>query len=317
MLVTRHVPVLLSEVLNGLAVRPGADYIDATLGGGGHAAAILNETRSGRLLALDRDADALRRARRALAPNARRATLVHASFTELAEVADSHGFRPCDGILFDLGLSSDQLSDASRGFSFQLDGPLDMRFDTSIETSAADLVNELEEPELADLLFRYGEERRSRRIARAIVANRPILTTHELAAVVTSALGRRAARIHPATRTFQALRIAVNDEIAGLQAALPQAIDLLAPGGRLAVISFHSIEDRVVKRLFRDESRDCICPPELPECRCEHRAKVRLVTRRPLRPGSTEERSNPRSRSAKLRVVERLPETAIPQGAGQ
>jgi 16S rRNA (cytosine1402-N4)-methyltransferase len=309
-MVSRHVPVLLTEVLDGLAVRKGGRYIDCTLGGGGHTQAILDAAKPGRVLALDRDPAAVRAARKRLATYGRRLILEHASFVELAEVATTNGFRPADGVLFDLGLSSDQLADAERGFSFQTDGPLDMRFDTSAGETAAEIVNSLPESELADLLYELGEERQSRRIARAIVAARPIDTTGALADVVLQALGRRAARIHPATRTFQALRIAVNDELDGLRLALPQAIEALAPGGRLAVISFHSLEDRIVKRAFADEARDCICPPELPICQCDHVASVRLVNRRPIRPGPHELTQNARSRSAKLRVVEKVARAA-------
>jgi 16S rRNA (cytosine1402-N4)-methyltransferase len=206
-------------------------------------------------------------------------------------------------------LSSLQLRDASRGFSFMADGPLDMRFDvTSRDPTAADLVNELSEEELADILYHYGEERQSRRIAKAIVESRPLRTTNELARVVEETVGRRRGRLHPATLTFQALRIAVNEELAALEAALPQAVELLTPGGRLAVIAFHSLEDRVVKRFMRRESRDCICPPELPICTCDHRASLNVVTRKPIRPTEKEKAANPRSRSARLRIAARRPQ---------
>ncbi|RLC91858.1 MAG: 16S rRNA (cytosine(1402)-N(4))-methyltransferase [Chloroflexi bacterium] len=299
-------PVLFQTVLDGLRVRPGGRYIDATVGGGGHAAGILAASSpDGRLLGLDRDPAAVETARVRLAPYAERAVLVHGSFTRLAEIACACHFVPADGVLFDLGLSSLQLADSARGFAFMTDGPLDMRFDpTAGGPTAADLVNELPAEELAALLYRYGEERWSRRIAQAIVAARPLQTTKELAAVVERAVGRRG-RIHPATRTFQALRIAVNDELAALEAALPQAVEVLAPGGRLAVISFHSVEDRLVKRFMRRASRDCICPPEAPICTCDHRATLRLITRRPVRPTAEEVAANPRARSARLRVAER------------
>ncbi|RLC66005.1 MAG: 16S rRNA (cytosine(1402)-N(4))-methyltransferase, partial [Chloroflexi bacterium] len=242
-----HVPVLFQEVLEGLRVRPGGRYVDATVGGGGHAAGILAASApDGRLLGLDRDPAALEVAAERLAPYGERATLVHASFGRVAEAARSRSFVPADGVVFDLGLSSLQLADPSRGFAFMEDGPLDMRFDPTEERrTAVALVNELAEEELAELLYRYGEERRARSIAEAIVAARPIHTTGELASVVEGVVKRRG-RIHPATRTFQALRIAVNDELAELEAALPQAVEILAPGGRLAVISFHSLEDRLV-----------------------------------------------------------------------
>ena len=307
-----HRPVMLNEVVAGLALRPGADVIDGTLGGGGHAAALLAAIApGGRLLGLDADPAAIARCRHRLAAAIAegRACLVQANFRDLARVANAAGFAAVDGIVLDLGLSSLQLADRTRGFSFQAAGPLDMRFDPSQETRAADLVNRLSEDELADLIYAYGEEPRSRRIARAIVQARPLKDSAELAAVIMHAMGRGRQRIHPATRTFQALRIAVNDELEALRAALPQAVHLLRPGGRLAVISFHSLEDRIVKQFLQQEARDCICPPRVPRCVCGHRATVRLVTRRPLQPAMEEVIANPRSRSAKLRIAERLPES--------
>jgi 16S rRNA (cytosine1402-N4)-methyltransferase len=231
--------------------------------------------------------------------------LVHSSFTCLAEIARARHFAPADGVLFDLGLSSLQLADPSRGFAFMTDGPLDMRFDpTQGGRTAAALVNRLSPEELARLLYRYGEERHARRIAEAIVAARPLHTTKELAATIERVVRRRG-RIHPATRTFQALRIAVNEELAALEAVLPQAVEILAPGGRLAVVSFHSLEDRLVKRFLRRESSDCICPPEVPICMCDHRATLRLVTRKIVRPTADEIAANPRARSARMRVAQR------------
>ncbi len=302
-----HIPVLFQAVLDGLQIRPGGRYIDATVGGGGHAAGILAASSpNGRLLGLDRDPAAVKAAGARLVSYTERVVLVHSSFTRLAEVARICDFVPADGILLDLGLSSLQLADPARGFAFMSEGPLDMRFDpTTGGPTAADLVNELSAEELATLLYQYGEERQARRIAEAIVAAGPIHTTRELAAVVEQATGRRG-RIHPATRTFQALRIAVNDELAALEAVLPQAVEVLAPGGRLAVISFHSLEDRLVKRFLRRESRDCLCPPESPVCTCDHRATLRVITRKPVRPTADEIAANPRSRSARLRVAERL-----------
>jgi 16S rRNA (cytosine1402-N4)-methyltransferase len=310
-----HIPVLFQAVLDGLKVRPGGRYIDATVGGGGHALGILTAASpNGHLLGLDRDPAAVKVASGRLADCGERAVLVHSSFDHLAQVARARGFVPVDGILFDLGLSSLQLSDPQRGFAFMADGPLDMRFDPqSGEPTAADLVNELSIEELARLLARYGEEARPRRIAQAIVAARPLGTTAELASVIEEA-SRRAAprsrerrkRIHPATRTFQALRIAVNDELAILEAALPQAVDILSPNGRLAIISFHSLEDRIVKRFLRRESRDCVCSPQAPVCTCEHKATLQQVTRKPIRPTDEEVDANPRARSAVLRVAERI-----------
>ena len=303
-----HVPVLLPSVLTLLNVQSGGTYIDGTVGGGGHAAAILAASSpDGRLLGLDRDPAALEMAAQRLAPFGDRVTLRHGSFASLGSLAED--VAPVDGILVDLGLSSMQLDSASRGFAFSRPGPLDMRFDsTSPGPTAADLVNERSAKELADILYRYGEERQSRRIAWAIVAARPLHTTMELAEVVAAAQGGRHGRIHPATRTFQALRIAVNDELGALEAVLPQAVDLLAPGGRLVVISFHSLEDRIVKHYFRRESQDCVCPPDLPICACDHQARLKVLTSKPVRPDEEEVEANSRARSARLRAVERLPE---------
>ncbi len=304
-----HLPVLLEEVLEGLAVRPGGRYLDATVGGGGHAQAILQASApDGRVLALDADPEAIQRVRERLAdPMAQgRLILVQAFFDQMAQVADSHGFRPVHGVLMDLGVSSYQLDEPQRGFSFQADAPLDMRFDPGQGPSAADLVNRLSAEELAEILWRYGQERHSRRIARAIVAARPIHTTGQLAQIVERTVGRRGStRIHPATRTFQALRIAVNDELGRLERALPQALDLLAVGGRLAVISFHSLEDRIVKHWMRAEARDRVQLPGHPweETRTP---RLRILTKKPIRPTPAEIARNPRSRSARLRIAERI-----------
>jgi 16S rRNA (cytosine1402-N4)-methyltransferase len=302
-----HIPVLFQAVLDGLQVRLGGQYVDATVGGGGHAAGVLELSfPDGRLLGLDRDPAAVKAAGRRLASFGGRVILVHSSFSRLAEVAQTCRFVPVDGILFDLGFSSLQLADAARGFAFMSDGPLDMRFDPqSDRPTAADLVNQLPVDELDALLSRYGEERHSRRIAEAIVAARPLYTTAELVAVIEQVVKRRT-RIHPATRTFQALRIVVNDELAMLEKALPQAVEILAPGGRLVVIGFHSLEDRIVKRFMQRESRDCICPPEVPACVCSHQSTLRVITRKPLRPTPEQVATNPRARSARLRIAERV-----------
>ncbi|RME80454.1 MAG: 16S rRNA (cytosine(1402)-N(4))-methyltransferase RsmH [Caldilineae bacterium] len=306
---SQHIPVLYQEVLDALQPRSGGRYIDATVGGGGHAEGILQASSpEGLLLGLDADAEAIERVRRRLAPFGHRLILEQANFRRLAQVAQAHGFDPVDGILLDLGVSSFHLEEAGRGFSFQSEGPLDMRMDRSQDLSAADVVNGFDAETLADILYRYGEERHSRRIARAIVQARPLHTTAELAAVVERALGgRRGTRIHPATRTFQALRIFVNDELGALQEALPQALSLLRPGGVLAVISFHSLEDRIVKQFFRRESRDCICPPEVPVCRCNHQAQIEELHRRGITPTPDEIQRNPRSRSARLRIARKRP----------
>ena len=279
------------------------------MGAGGHAAGILKAaTPDGRLLGLDRDAEAIAFAMQRLAPFSNRVTLIQAPFNRLSALAPAAGFRAVDGILFDLGFSSRQLDDPQRGFSFMHDGPLDMRLDQHQRETAADLVNQLDETELANLIYRYGEEPASRRIARAIVAARPLQSTGQLAEIVRKAVGHRARRerIHPATRTFQALRIAINRELEQLEESLPQAVELLRPGGRLAVIAFHSLEDRIVKQYFKQETRDCLCPPSLPVCACNHRASLKIVTRKPIRPDAEEIDNNSRSRSARLRVAERL-----------
>lgn len=304
-----HKSVLLAEVIQVLQPHPGGIYIDGTVGAGGHAAAILEASApDGQLFGLDRDQSAVKLAGQRLAEFGSRVHLVHSNFDQLRQVATQHSIPRAHGILLDLGISSMHVDQAERGFSFMADGPLDMRMDPTAGPTAADLVNHLPEKDLADLLYQYGEERQSRRIARAIVKARPIRRTRELAQVIASAVGGRRAgsqgRIHPATRSFQALRIAVNDELADLEQALPQAIAWLQPGGRLAVISFHSLEDRIIKQYFRQESQDCICPPEQPVCTCGHKATIDIITKRPITPSLQEIAENPRARSAKLRVVE-------------
>jgi 16S rRNA (cytosine1402-N4)-methyltransferase len=267
---------------------------------------------------MDVDPNALELARSRLAPFGLRATLVQASYITLSEQLEALGWPAVDGILLDLGISSMQLDTPERGFSFQADAPLDMRFGPEYPVQAADLVNGLPEDELADLLSRYGEEQHARQVARAIINARPITTTRQLAEVVARSSGGqpgrsarksrtdRKSRIHPATRTFQALRIAVNRELEALENVLPQAVASLTPGGRLAVISFHSLEDRIVKQFFRRESQDCVCPPRQPVCTCGHRATIIEITRRPIRPQEAEVEQNPRSRSARLRVAEKI-----------
>ncbi len=298
--------MLLAEVMTLLQPQPGGRYIDGTVGGGGHAAALLAATApDGQVLAFDRDPAAIAFARERLQADASRIIFVHASYAEMSRLAPPLGFSQVDGILLDLGLSSRQLDEGRRGFSFLQDGPLDMRFDPSQGVTAADLVNNLTEAELADLFWRYGEERQSRKLARAVAAARPLTTTGQLRQVVEAAAGRRG-RKHPATLVFQALRIAVNEELAAVEKGLDAGIQLLKPGGRMAVISFHSLEDRLVKQRFRELSRDCVCPPQQPVCTCAARAVVRLVTRKAVQPGAVEVAANPRSRSARLRVAEKL-----------
>ncbi len=285
----RHVSVLPAEVLAGLAPHAGGVYLDGTLGGGGHAEALLEASApDGRLLGLDLDPAALAASAARLERFGERFVPARGNFRDLADLAAANGFAPLDGILLDLGVSSHQLDTAARGFSFQHDAPLDMRLDPDGETTAADLVNDLDERELADIIYRYGEEHGSRRVARFIVEARrraPIATTGELAEIVSRSLGGRHGKVHPATRTFQGLRIAVNAELSSLEQALPQAVAALAPGGRLAVISFHSLEDRIVKLFLRGEPQ------------------MIALTKKPVVAGEPEQRANPRSRSAKLRIA--------------
>lgn len=310
--ISGHAPVLLAEVLEYLQPTRGGRFIDATFGGGGHSRAILDASApGGTLLALDADPAAIARGGSLRAEYGRRLSIVHGNFRDIASLARRAGFAQVDGILIDLGLSSFQLDEPARGFAFRFSGPLDMRFDPAQPMSAAEIVNTWPEQDIVRLLFDFGEEPKARRIARAIVTERSgsiIETTDRLAAVVERAVGgRRGQAIHPATRTFQALRIAVNGELDALRQALDGATDLLAPGGRLVVIAFHSLEDRIVKTFFRTEASDCICPPGIPVCICGHQARLRVLTGRPVRPTDEEERVNPRSRSARLRAAERLP----------
>lgn len=282
--------------------------MDGTLGAAGHARGIL-ETSSpnGLLLGMDVDLQALELAREILAPFGSRAILRHASYTTMQKHLTEIGWEEVDGIVLDLGVSSMQLDTPARGFSFREDAPLDMRFDPTRPGSvtATDLVNTLPESDLADLIYRYGEERRSRQIARAILQARPLATTGQLASAILKVFRTRE-KLHPATRTFQALRIAVNRELEAVETVLPQAVQVLAPGGRLAVIAFHSLEDRIVKEYFRTESRDCLCPPQHPVCTCGHKAILREITRKPIQASAQETQDNPRARSARLRVAEKI-----------
>jgi len=301
-----HVPVLYEEVMQWLQPASGKCYIEATVGLGGHAQGILERSSpGGRLLALDRDPEALRYARERLSSYGDRVVFGQAQHLDLEKVARQNGFERVAGILFDLGVSSLQIEDPRRGFSFKKDGPLDMRMGPDAEATAEEIVNTWPERDLARIIYEYGEERYARRVARAICARRPLHTTRELAELVSRAVGH-GGRIHPATRTFQALRIAVNGELDSLRAALPQAVYLLAPGGRLAVIAFHSLEDRIVKRFMVRESSQCVCPPGIPQCVCEHEASLKRLTKKPIRPTKEEVARNRRSRSARLRVAMRL-----------
>jgi len=302
-----HTPVLLEETIQALAVQPGGRYIDCTLGGGGHAAAILEHSSpGGQLLGIDADPKAIRVARTRLEDYSNSTLLINENFVNLQAIGTKCNFHPVHGILFDLGLSSLQLESSNRGFSFHQDGILDMRLNPHQETTATDILNTYPETKLAHIIYTFGEEAHSRQIARRIVQERPILTTLQLAQTIERAVGGRRGKIHPATRTFQALRIAVNHELEHLEDALKQAINLLGFEGRLVVISYHSLEDRIVKQFMRQESKDCICPPSTPVCICGHTACLRLITKKVITPSPEEVSSNPRSRSAKLRVAERI-----------
>ncbi len=321
---SQHVSVMLTEVLKYLQPTSGGLYIDGTLGGGGHTAAILEQSApDGRVLGIDTDEHALQRVR-AQFPDfvaSGRLVLAHGNFADMETIATENGFTSVQGALLDLGFSSDQMDDPQRGFSFGADGPLDMRLDQSLANSAADLVNTASEQELADIFWKYGEERRSRQIARRIVREREqgaITRTAQLAKIAAAGVPFKQGTIHPATRVFQALRIAVNQELERLETVLPQILHLLARptnalqetveqhGGRMAIIAFHSLEDRIVKEFMRREATDCICPPRVPVCICGHKAQLRILTSKPLTPEIQETERNPRARSAKLRVAEAI-----------
>lgn len=310
--VSVHEPVLLRETIEALAPRSGGAYIDANLGGGGHAAAVLAASApNGTLLGIDADATAIARSTARLAEYGARLKTFHGSSARIAEAAAAAGFHGVDGILFDLGLSSDQLVDRERGFGIRTGGPLDLRFNTEEGESAAALLAHLTVPELAALLRELGEEPQAGKIARAIIARRastPVTTAEELAALVAEVATRpgKPSRIHPATRVFQALRIAVNDELGALATALDASIRLLANGGRIVVLTYHSLEDRIVKRAFAAAAKGCICPPKVPLCGCGVKPSLRLITDKPLTASEEEVAKNPRSRSAKLRVAERI-----------
>ena len=302
-----HQPVLYQEIIHALQPRRGGRYVDGTLGAGGHARGILEACApDGQLLGLDVDPQALAIARKTLAPYEGRVHLAQASYTTLSAQLQRLGWSEVDGIVLDLGASSMQFDTPERGFSFMQDAPLDMRFGPHAALTAADIVNSYSERELADLIYEFGEERDSRKIARAIVDKRPLHTTRELVAVIESVSPRRGDRVHPATRTFQALRIAVNDELASVKAVLPQAVAGLRSGGRLAVISFHSLEDRIVKEFFRSQSKDLINPPYERIYEMERKATLKEVNRKPIMPSDEETRNNPRARSAKLRIAEKI-----------
>ena len=306
-----HISVLLEECLDGLAIKPDGIYVDGTLGGAGHSSCIVQRLSTGRLIGIDRDPVALEAAGRKLEPYQDRVSLVHSNFCEMAQVVKDLGLSGVDGILLDLGVSSPQLDDAERGFSYMTDAPLDMRMNNQDALTAADVVNTWSQDELKRILFDYGEERYAPRIAVAICRRReeaPIKTTLELVDVIRSAMPPQALREkqHPAKRSFQAIRIAVNDELGSVEKAMQAAIPLLNPGGRLAVITFHSLEDRIVKNAMAEAAKGCTCPPSFPVCVCGKKPLVKLISRKPIVATDAELEANPRSRSAKLRVCEKL-----------
>ncbi len=308
----RHIPVLLKEALDFLQCKSGGIYVDCTLGAGGHAEEILKGSApDGILIGMDQDENILKIAQERLREYKERVRLVHGNFSDIKEIVKSEGVEMVDGILFDLGVSSYQLDDKERGFSFMYDAPLDMRMNKKAKTTAADIVNSASEKELSEIIFKYGEERFAKRIAAFIVRERerkPITTTLQISDIIMKAIPARfhAQKIHPATRTFQALRIAVNRELEILEKSLLDAVDILKPKGRMCVISFHSLEDRIVKRTFQRLEKGCICPPRIPVCQCGIRPSIKIITRRPITSGDEEIQMNPRARSAKLRAAEKI-----------
>jgi 16S rRNA (cytosine1402-N4)-methyltransferase len=307
-----HISVFATEAVEALKPMPGKVYVDCTLGGAGHSGRILEASSpTGRLIAIDQDLTAIANAKKVLAPYEGRFTIVHSNFRRLREIVKAQGLSGVDGVLFDLGVSSPQLDEGERGFSYQHDAALDMRMDKTQSFTAFDLVNSWSQEEIAKILFEYAEEKWSKRIAEFIVrerSKRPIETTGQLVDIIKAAIPAAARREgpHPAKRTFQAIRIAVNDELNVFAETIQQAIEVLNPGGRVAVITFHSLEDRIAKQAFQEAARGCICPPELPICRCDNEPKVKVVTRKPIVPSEEELAANPRARSAKLRIAEKL-----------
>lgn len=306
-----HVSVLLEECINGLNIKPDGIYVDGTLGGAGHSSRIAQRLTTGRLIGIDRDTTALEAAGKRLAPYSDRVTLVHGNFCEIAKILKEQNIEGVDGILLDLGVSSPQLDEAERGFSYMADAPLDMRMNREDPLTAWDVVNTWEQNELKRILYDYGEERYAPQIAAAICrrrAEKPIETTAQLVDVIRSAMPPAALREkqHPAKRSFQAIRIAVNDELGAVERVMKDAIGCLKPGGRMAVITFHSLEDRIVKNGMAEAAKGCTCPPNFPVCVCGNQPKVKLVSRKPIVSGQQELDANPRARSAKLRVCEKI-----------
>jgi len=303
----QHTPVMVPEILSLLKVTSGGRYIDCTLGEGGHTKSILEASGpSGEVLGIDADHEAVEVSKNRLENYGDRFYFSNNNFREIRKIAMKSQFIPCDGILFDLGVSSLQLDKESRGFSFRRKAPLDMRFSINQTLTAEEVINTFSESDIADILYNFGEERRSRKIAKIIVNNRPIKDADQLSDLIKMNLRQTNYKINPSTKTFQALRIFVNEELNSLSYALEQSLEIVEKGGRIAVISYHSLEDRIVKNFFRKESKYCICPPNEPKCDCEHKPKIKIITKKPLVPSSNEIELNRRSRSAKLRVVERI-----------
>lgn len=306
-----HIPVLLDEVVRFIRPKAGGIYVDATLGSGGHAEKILEESNpDGKLIGIEIDPEVLEIAKKKLKGYGNRCVFIENNYAELLSILENLNIENIDGIIFDLGVNIEHFERADRGFSFLKDGPLDMRLSPRIKVTAEKIVNEWKPDQLIKILYEFGEESRAKKIVKDLAAerrNRRISTTGELAELITKAVGgRKFWKIHPATKTFQALRIAVNSELKNIESTLPEAVDLLKPGGRICVISFHSLEDRIVKNIFRALSAPCVCPPEIGECRCGHVPKVKVITKKPVAPGTEELVSNIKARSAKLRVVEKI-----------
>ncbi len=303
-----HNPVLTNEVIKGLNITPGGRYIDATLGEGGHSTNILIKSDpGGQVLGIDADHEAVSVAQKRVNYSSDKFLAVNDNFKNIRSIAMKYNFSPVHGILFDLGVSSLQLDAESRGFSFRRADPLDMRFSYNQNLSASQIINNYDENELANLIFYFGEEKKSRKIAKTIVRNRPIKSSLELADLICEVIPRKKnQKINPATKTFQAIRIAVNDELSALETALNESLTVIGEGGRIAVISYHSLEDRIVKNFFKKQSSECICPPRSPVCICKHEKTIKIISKKPIIPSTNEINNNPRSRSAKLRIAERI-----------
>ncbi len=303
----QHIPVMVPEILKYLEVSSGGRYIDCTLGEGGHTKSLLEASNpGGEVLGIDADHEAIEVSKNRLEEYGERFIYDNSNFKNIKKIAMKSKFVPCHGILFDLGVSSLQLDKESRGFSFRRKAPLDMRFSINQTLTAQDVLNTFSESEISDILYQYGEERQSRKIAKLIIENRPLSNADELSDLIKKNIRQTNYKINPSTKTFQALRIYINEELNSLSQALEQSLEILGVGGRMAVISYHSLEDRIVKNFFKKESKYCICPPNIPKCDCEHFPKLKIVTKKPVSPSQSEIDANKRSRSAKLRVVERI-----------